>query len=121
MYKAYNAAKQVVCVGCNTPKVLSKGNYRKCKGYLLNVCNVCLNLHMHTFGYKCAYCGGKYEEVDHFHPFNPRDGVVGGDDTLSNLVPSCKKCNTSKSNRCPYNWLSYKYDNKHPMLQYGKY
>lgn len=42
----------------------------------------------------CWYCGTKLGDrwhVDHQHPF-----LKGGTDDLSNLVPSCRKCNLNK-------------------------
>jgi hypothetical protein len=50
--------------------------------------------------FKCFYCGRSTWEgniVLHVDHVNPRDN--GGDDSLDNLVTSCRKCNLSKSNR----------------------
>ena len=43
------------------------------------------------FGYQCAYCGGKYEHIDHLIAL-----ARGGDDSPGNLVPACERCNQSK-------------------------
>lgn len=45
------------------------------------------------FGYCCAYCGTKPERLDpdHVVPLSR-----GGSNTLSNLLPSCPKCNGDK-------------------------
>jgi 5-methylcytosine-specific restriction endonuclease McrA len=45
-----------------------------------------------AFGYRCAYCGqcGKLT-MDHVTPISK-----GGDHTLSNVVPACSRCNSSK-------------------------
>jgi 5-methylcytosine-specific restriction endonuclease McrA len=48
----------------------------------------------HKYGGRCAYCGiGLCTDwnVDHIRP-----KAFGGDDTLSNLNPSCKDCNNYK-------------------------
>jgi len=46
------------------------------------------------FSDSCAYCGSKTKlEQDHFIPLSK-----GGEYTKDNIVPSCKKCNVTKSN-----------------------
>jgi hypothetical protein len=49
----------------------------------------------------CAYCGiaGIPMEQDHIHPVS-----LGGNHTKSNIVPSCKSCNSSKKNRTLEQW-----------------
>jgi len=52
-------------------------------------------------GHRCAYCGVKQSrEVrltrDHYIPLSK-----GGGNNASNIVPSCKPCNSKKSNRDP--------------------
>lgn len=46
------------------------------------------------YGKPCAYCGEEATQVDHVHPLSK-----GGPHCVSNLAPSCKKCNTSKGSR----------------------
>lgn len=48
------------------------------------------------FDYSCAYCGAKPKVLcrDHFVPLN-----LGGNLTVSNVIPCCQDCNFSKSNR----------------------
>lgn len=41
----------------------------------------------------CAYCSGQFEHLDHAYPLS-RCGTPGH--VLSNLVPACSRCNTSK-------------------------
>ena len=62
-----------------------------------------LELRMSVFGFKCAYCGGNFEHIDHVIPLSK-----GGKHCLSNLRPACKKCNQSKSNRLLKEWLGSK-------------
>jgi hypothetical protein len=42
------------------------------------------------FDYKCAYCGGNYEVIEHYLPI-PKAGT-----TVSNCVPACFSCNVMK-------------------------
>jgi hypothetical protein len=43
------------------------------------------------FNYKCAYCGGKFESLDHIVPV-----CQGGGTTAVNVVPACRPCNNRK-------------------------
>lgn len=54
------------------------------------------------FGHKCAYCG-KHEKmtIDHFVPFSK-----GGELAKGNVIPACKKCNSSKNNRTFEEWYT---------------
>jgi 5-methylcytosine-specific restriction endonuclease McrA len=47
--------------------------------------------HMQSLGYRCVYCGGPFESIDHDIPL-----CRGGPHALSNLVPSCTSCNSRK-------------------------
>jgi 5-methylcytosine-specific restriction enzyme A len=42
-------------------------------------------------GYRCVYCGGPFEVIDHVVPI-----AAGGSDHDSNLVACCKACNERK-------------------------
>lgn len=47
------------------------------------------------FDYKCAYCkSAKKIEMDHVFPISK-----GGTHTANNVVPACRKCNSSKGNK----------------------
>jgi hypothetical protein len=46
------------------------------------------------FGNRCAYCGGPREHIDHAEAL-----AVSGNNSSSNLVPSCGACNRSKGRR----------------------
>ncbi len=46
---------------------------------------------LEVFGNKCAYCGGPFEHWDHLKPLE-----LGGPHMLSNMRPSCAKCNIRK-------------------------
>lgn len=50
------------------------------------------------FDHKCAYCGKPFNklEQDHIIPV-----LNGGDTTLHNVVPSCRRCNLKKSTKPP--------------------
>jgi 5-methylcytosine-specific restriction endonuclease McrA len=49
----------------------------------------------------CHHCGGRYSPkeltMDHLIPI-----IRGGKSTRGNLVPSCKKCNTERKHRLPF-------------------
>ena len=49
--------------------------------------------------YRCVYCGGPAEHLDHIKPKSR-----GGPDVLTNLVASCARCNQSKRDKP---WLSW--------------
>jgi 5-methylcytosine-specific restriction endonuclease McrA len=53
------------------------------------------------FGNRCVYCQAAAPlEADHFFPLV----VVGGNDT-GNIVPACRRCNSSKQNTPPERWF----------------
>lgn len=45
------------------------------------------------FDYKCAYCGGGYEVIEHYLP------VYKAGTTVSNCVPACLHCNNMKDRK----------------------
>ncbi len=55
------------------------------------------------YGYRCAYCGGPFEHVDHVIPLSK-----GGSNWPANLRPACKKCNLSKRAKRLKEWLAGK-------------
>lgn len=48
---------------------------------------------------RCAYCGAEATSLDHIIPKNK-----GGTNSVSNLVPSCSRCNNSKANLDLVQW-----------------
>lgn len=46
---------------------------------------------LHDWDWRCAYCGGKFEVLEHFVPV-ARDGST----TRWNCVPACNRCNKAK-------------------------
>ncbi|MBS3758084.1 MAG: HNH endonuclease [Desulfobacterales bacterium] len=54
----------------------------------------------------CYYCGRKFAAkdltMDHIVPLSR-----GGKSTKSNVVPSCKACNTQKKTKLPMEWNDY--------------
>lgn len=62
---------------------------------------------MSVFGFKCAYCNGPFEHIDHLKPL-----IKGGIHCLSNLRPACKKCNLSKNKKNALEWLKIVSKNK---------
>ena len=57
-------------------------------------------------GNKCYYCGGAGElEKDHFIA-----RAAGGNDSLENIVPCCRRCNLQKSSSSGsdfFRWLNF--------------
>lgn len=49
------------------------------------------------FGWKCAYCDGPYQALDHFMPVSE-----GGGTTVDNCVPICIDCNYTKAGTPPH-------------------
>lgn len=49
----------------------------------------------------CHHCGGRFQPadltMDHLVPI-----IRGGKSTKGNLVPSCKRCNTARKYRMPF-------------------
>ena len=56
------------------------------------------------FDYRCCICDDAYEHMDHFIPLKVEK--VGT--TLENIVPMCSKCNISKRDRNPFEWIKTK-------------
>jgi 5-methylcytosine-specific restriction endonuclease McrA len=50
------------------------------------------------YKYRCVYCGKKMQRLtmEHLTPFSK-----GGSNTLDNVVPACKSCNSKKRDRGP--------------------
>ena len=61
------------------------------------------------FDNKCCYCNKELPlEQEHFIPITNE-----GEYTINNIIPSCKSCNCSKSNKVFENWYpTYKYYSK---------
>jgi len=53
---------------------------------------------------RCAYCGDKSTEWDHFRPIISDQEPTGYITEIANLVPSCGKCNQSKGKS---NWRTW--------------
>ena len=51
---------------------------------------------MHRDRFRCAYCGGKADTVDHVVPRSR-----GGPHAWENVVASCRSCNSRKEDRLP--------------------
>lgn len=62
-----------------------------------------------AFGWKCAYCGKEDKlEQEHFIALSN-----GGEYTSNNIIPSCRICNSSKSNKDFFEWYpKYKHYSK---------
>lgn len=54
---------------------------------------------------RCAYCGDRYTEWDHFRPLVKNKRPTGYISEINNLVPACGKCNQSKGNKNWKEWI----------------
>ncbi len=63
-------------------------------------------LGMDSKSIKCAYCGDKHTEWDHFKPLIKDKKPTGYISEIYNLVPCCGKCNQSKGNRNWEEWIN---------------
>lgn len=54
---------------------------------------------------RCAYCGDKSTEWDHFRPVVENKKPTGYISDIYNLVPSCGNCNESKGNKYWKDWI----------------
>ena len=52
---------------------------------------------LNFYGWRCAYCHGPYEALEHRKPLVALDGGT----TAINCVPSCQSCNSRKGTRHP--------------------
>lgn len=50
--------------------------------------------------YRCAYCSGPIEHLDHIIPV-----AKGGADTRTNVIGACALCNQTKSDMDPEEWI----------------
>jgi len=48
------------------------------------------------FNFRCAYCEGQYEVLEHINPISR-----GGGTTAENCVPACRTCNSTKGTKQP--------------------
>jgi 5-methylcytosine-specific restriction endonuclease McrA len=66
---------------------------------------------------ECAYCGATERLTwDHLIP-----RARGGPDTISNQVPACATCNSSKGDRDAVEWFRSRMGVQIPRLVWGKY
>ena len=52
------------------------------------------------YGWRCAYCGGSFEQLDHVIPISK-----GGTNWPANLRPCCSRCNAKKGQKYWKDWL----------------
>lgn len=87
----------------NSLAVRNKGHRyraRKRNNTIQKFTKVQLEQRMSVFGFRCAYCGGSFDHIDHVKAISK-----GGYHCLSNLRPACKRCNQEKHNMFLIDWL----------------
>jgi hypothetical protein len=73
---------------------------RKSQNHCVHIPGDMLAAHLKAFDGKCAYCvSQEFSHWDHFIPI-----CKGGPEALNNLLPACKRCNTSKNAQDPKEW-----------------
>jgi 5-methylcytosine-specific restriction endonuclease McrA len=81
--------------------VEARHNARKARNHQVHYAANDIIKRFNEFNNLCAYCGGGGPfHIDHFIPVS-----FGGPDSLSNIVPACATCNTSKCDKDPYAWF----------------
>jgi 5-methylcytosine-specific restriction endonuclease McrA len=86
------------------PEVYKTYNHRRraCKAAALVIPYTAAELASHFAQFDgCAYCGAPEQTLDHFFPLS-HDLLAA--DALINVVPACRRCNSSKNNRHPVQW-----------------
>lgn len=68
------------------------------------------------FGGACAYCGGAHETWDHIIPV-----AKGGKTVPGNIVPACRRCNSSKRDQDLCSWLTRKGLSPRELLEYAAF
>jgi hypothetical protein len=63
----------------------------------------------------CCYCGdiNVPRTKDHFIPLN-----LNGSNHIDNIVPACRRCNSSKGRCNPYEWVRERFGENHPMMKF---
>jgi 5-methylcytosine-specific restriction endonuclease McrA len=54
------------------------------------------------FDWKCAYCLGPFSSMEHYYPVSS----VQGGTTQENCFPTCKRCNSRKSDKLPEHFVA---------------
>jgi len=54
------------------------------------------------YGYRCAYCGRKLKKLTKDHLIPISKGDPDNVDSIENIVPACKSCNSRKNNKPPF-------------------
>ena len=118
------------CNRCGRYKVLNGENFpydRNAKWGLGGICRVCCRLRarennppapewiraLEYWGYRCAVCGWLapntlYYELERDHWDNSQKGKHKS----NNLIPLCRSCNASKSDRNALDWLLWKFGDR---------
>lgn len=74
------------------------------------------------FNQSCCYCGGKVKtlEQEHFVPLSH-----GGEYSINNIIPACRRCNSSKNNSNFFKWYPkqeyYSKQREQKILKYLNY
>lgn len=82
---------------------------------------------LHYFNHCCCYCGRKLIrkagfdnslEMEHYISVDAQkdNHLLIIDGSISNRVPSCRKCNRQKSNKNPEEWIKETFENYQEII-----
>lgn len=100
---------------------IKQRRYNRIRGLEYSLTDDEWNQAVQYFGNKCAYCGEEKElEREHFIPVSK-----GGGFTKDNIIPACTYCNTSKLNKCFFEWyfgfIYHSQEREEKLLKYLGY
>lgn len=116
-YKKYSKKYQIE----NIPMFVAYARKRKNENKNFKLTKEELKSCKEYFNYCCAYCGMSEEEhkLIHNQRLHREHVIVGGRNNLTNCVPSCKECNSQKSEYSLNTWYN-KSNKKYSRERYVK-
>ena len=94
IYRQSTAGKQAIAAAAHR-------RYARKAGLDCDLTTQQWRLILDMYANRCAYCGSKQDiQQDHVIPISR-----GGGTTMNNIVPACRKCNQSKKDKTPIEWL----------------
>lgn len=97
--------KDFICYACFNGQELISGHNSRARKLKLPTTLTLLQWTsaLRHFDNKCAYCGGKYECLEHYIPLQ-KNGKAGT--TAMNCLPACYRCNITKGDKHPDDFVA---------------